>query len=302
MNYKAVNKAIVFGSKTAFPKKDKSFYRYLLLNNVAHYFTVQLDKEGGDAEKEIVKAGEILEAKFIKTLTLINRICEENQLQFILFKTYKYIQEVVDGDIDLIVKKRDFYTFLRLFRKEGFICEESEPLKATCEKKGFCKIEPRVDISFHGLHVLNEKDIWQNTQRIKINDLTVLKTTRELDILSLLLNILFGPNYCKLYLYKVLQQTDKKKLVFLVKNRSLKRDMSFLLSWLASDIIMEKRFPVFVGTTTFMKWWFIRILTNPNFNTIKKFKHLVFFFYMKYGYVLFNYLPFTHDWRVKYGS
>lgn len=301
MNYKSINNLVIFNlDEKLLPKKDKYFYKYLLFNNVAYYFAKYISKDKTIIEKEIIRAGKLLDDKFVRTMELIHIVCEEKNIKILLFKTYKYIPEIVDGDIDLIIRKRDFNKFLVALRKKGFICWESEPLKASCEKEGFCKIEPRVHISFHGFKVLNDKDIWQKTDAVIIKNMTFQRTIREIDVLILLLNILYGPNYCKLYLYKILLQTNQTNLMSLVKDKGLKNDIAFLLSWLANEDIIRKRFPVFLDTIQFVKWWFNRVLVNTHFRTTMKFKYLTFFLFSKYGYMFLNRLPFAHEWSIRY--
>lgn len=300
MNHSMVNKAILDG-KTGSLKKDETLYSYLLLNNVAYYFSSTLVARMEDWDKAVIKAGDKFNARFIKTLVLINKICRKKKILYALYKTYKPISEAVDGDIDLFVKEKDFDLFMSTFENEGFMCRQTEPLKGECVKAGFCKIEPRCDVSFHGIQVLAESEVWLNSHKEIIGGITVPVAAREIDVLGLLLNILYGPNYCKLYFYKVLKKTNKQRLKSLVKSKSIRNDVSFLLSWLAGKKLIGKRFPLFVDNFNFVSWWFRRILMSSRLSTFQKLKHLAFFFYSKYGYVLFNRLPFTHDWGMKYG-
>ena len=201
MNYKSVNAAILtFQDVPQSVSKDSKFYDYLLDNNVAYYYSVYLSKEKTDMGKKVIAAGNILNDRFLKTVVLIDKISRENNIKFMLFKTYKYIPEIVDGDIDLFIQEKDFYNFLRALEKEGFHCFENEHLKAFCAKDGYSHVEPRVDASFHDIVVLNEKKIWQKVEHVRVNDIKVLNATKEIDLFYLLLTILYGPKYLKLYL------------------------------------------------------------------------------------------------------
>jgi argonaute-like protein implicated in RNA metabolism and viral defense len=52
---------------------------------------------------------------FLKTLIELDRICKEQNIDYLLYKTHKYFDEVIGGDIDIIVKDEDFDRFLRVF-------------------------------------------------------------------------------------------------------------------------------------------------------------------------------------------
>lgn len=291
MNYKILNNAIIRSEDIPLTlSRDKKFYRYLLNNNIAYYYSRYLCKKKGKHEKNIIQAGNRFNLKYIKTLRLIITACTKQNIEFSLFKTFKPIPEAVDGDIDLFIKERDFPTFLNLLEKEGFTCREDERQKAFCNKRGFCDIEPRVNISFHGKIILGEEIIWKNTEEVFINELKLKKTTKELDLFFMLMNVLYGPNYFKLYSYLVFRNLDLKKIYALAKDETVHRDLEMLIHSFTTNDVTDTRFPLFPADIIFLKWWLERS---------KKVKHILFFIYAKYGYKFFNTLPFRHDWRIK---
>lgn len=299
MNYKAINIAILSAQDVSKSiTRDSEFYDYLLNNSVAYYYATHLSKEKTDMDKKVIAAGNILNDRFLNTVVLIDKVGRENNIKFMFFKTYKYIPEVVDGDIDLFVQEKDFHKFLNALEKEGFKCFENEPLKGFCKKDGYSIIEPRVNAEFHGLIILNENKIWEKVEYLKIGEIKVLKAFKELDIFYLLLTTIYGPKYLTLYLLILYRDCDIKKLYRLSTDKQINEDLEFLISNLITNKTENKRFPFFMGDIHFALWWCKRILPALQISIFERFKHLTFFFYSKYVYIFFNKLVFKHTWPI----
>lgn len=300
MNYKIINAAIL--SSQDVPKsviRDNNFYNYLLNNNVAYYYSKHLSKEKTIMDKKIATAGDILNSKFLKTLKLINKVSKKNNIKFLLFKTYKYFSEVVDNDIDILIKERDFYHFMKALQQEGFACFENEHLKAICLKEGFCKIEPRVNSSIRGLVFLSEKKIWERIELVNVDGIKIFKATKEIELLHLLLSILYNPNYLKLYLLLLFKNSDRRKLHKLYMDKETHADLKFLLKNLITKNVENKRFPLFIGNTSFILWWCKRILPISKLTLLSKLKLILSFFYSKYLFLFLNRLVFEHEWPLQ---
>lgn len=297
MDYKSINTAILRSQDVpeSIPRDDK-FYDYLLGNNVAYYFCKYLSKGKTAMDKRIINEGEIFNNKFLKTLKFLNKVSKEKNIKFLLFKTYKYIPEIVDGDIDIFVHKKDFYRFLKALENVGFICFENEHLKGFCKKDGYSNIEPRVNAAIHGEVLLNEKKIWEKVERVNVDGIEVLKVTKKIDLFYLLLEVLYRPSYIKLYLFLLYKDSSITKLYQLSSEKNIHQDLKFLLRVLTTGNVESKRFPLFMGDISFMIWWYKRILSHPRLTLFMKVKHLLFFFYAKYTYVFFNKLVFRHYW------
>lgn len=295
MNYKIINCAILASRDV--PKsinRNDEFYDYLLSNSVAYYYSTCLSKNKNIIEKKIITAGDSLCRKYIQTLKLINKICRKNKIKFLLFKTYKYVPEAVDNDIDLIIKEGDFYNFTQAFKKEGFRCFKEEHLKIECLKEGFCKIEPRVNLSIRGRVLLDEKRIWQRQQEVIIDGMRIMKTTKEIDLFYLLLSILYTPNYLKLY-HLLIYNIDLGKLNQISLDKEISEDLKFLLRNLTKNF-ENKRFPLFLENISFLVWWYKRIFLSSDIILFKRFSLIASFFYFKYLYIIFNKLVFKHTW------
>lgn len=300
MDYQKTNKAIL--DERTLDRPDEDVYVYLLNNNVAYFYSKNLASPKTFFDKKIIGIGHKFNECYVETLRLIDEICKKEEIEYALFKTYKYIDEAVDGDIDLFVKKDYFDRFMLLMAKSGFACTETEKQKGSCVRADFCKVEPRVKASFQGIEVVGEDEIWKNTEEVEISGMKITKTTKELDVLYLLLNILYGPNYLKLYLYKVAQSIDVNTLSGLISDNKVKEDFELILRPMLNNDNVGKRFPLFPSTLTFSYWWTKRILFDYANPLSVRIKHLLFFFYSKSMFVFSNKLPFTHNWELNYGK
>lgn len=296
MNYKLVNSAVLEGRDIPKSLKDKRFYDYLLGNSVAYYFVSKLSAKKTSMDKKIIAKGKSLNSKYFKTLKLIDKLCQLNRIRFLLFKTYKYIPEVVDNDIDILLKKKDFHLFLQILRSEGFDCIENEPLKGICKKEGFCTIEPRVDSSFHGITIMTEDQILRKVESINVYGIKLIKPLKELELAHLLLSLLYNPHYFKLYLLLIIRGASIERLRSVDLDEHLKKDLNLVIEDLITDDIENKRFPLFISNVKFISWWFRRISLNSNLSLYARLKHIIYFFYLKYSYILFNRLVFKHTW------
>ncbi len=300
MNYRAINKSVLNSQELPLTiDKDRKLYRYLLDNNIAYYYSINISKNKSKYEKEIIKAGNELNVKYFKTLKLIKKVCNEGGIEFLLFKTFKHIDEAVDGDIDLFIKEKDFSKFLHLLEKEGFTCVLEGIKKAFCSRDDYSKIEPRTTISFHGKLILDENEIWKNAKEVVVDNMKIMSTTPEIDTLFMLLNMFYGPNYIKLYTYLIFKKIKPKNLYSLIKNDATK-DLYLAVEILNSPKVLDKRLPIFPSDMVFVKWWLKKILPNTHISLFIKAKHLLFFYYAKYGYIIFNTIPFRHNWNTIY--
>lgn len=277
--------------------KNDNFYEYLLNNNVVYFYSKKISKRKNKTEEKLIKIGEKFNRRFIKTLLIIDQVCKKAGIGFLLFKTYKYIPEVMDGDIDLIIRKDNLKKFVDAISLEGFVCNSDGQFKWSCFKDGCSKIEPRSDISFHGKILLDESVIWKNIEKKKVGGTVVEKTTRELDVFVLLFNILYGPNYLKLYTYLVYMSTDFAKVSTITNDKGMMEDLRFLKKGFLDKIGQKTKFPVFLGNIDYLVWWAKRILFTREISFCQKLKHPVFFLYIKYKYLLFGKLHFRHKWE-----
>lgn len=296
-NLKTINNAVINGKRAEIPPGGLSeTYKYLLKNNVAYYYST-LSGNKNSKDKAIIASANVLNRRFEKTIKILTATSTKENIPFLLFKTYKYIPEAVDGDIDLFVKEKDFHGFLEALSREGFTCFENEPLKAICTKDGHCVIEPRVYSSFHSIKIVEQEEIWREPESVMLAGRRVGKVRKEIDLLHLLLNLLYGPNYLRLYLYKVTEAGSFRKMMEVKTAFDVREDLNLIHKTFFSEKALSKKFPQFMGSSAFLKWWWKRFV--PKSTSLKeKIKHPIFYFYMKYSYFFFNKLVFNHNWEV----
>lgn len=297
MNYYAINTAIL--NAQDIPKsviRDRDFYEYLLDNGVAYYYCRYLSKEKNVLDEHIIAAANTLRTTFLNTLRSIYVVTKKNRLEFLLFKSYKYYDEIIDNDIDIFVRETDFEKFIDLLTKEGFFCRRDEKLKVHCTKYGFCKIEPRVRGSLRGRILISEKTIWQNKELVNIDGMKIFRTPKEIDLYYQLLNVLYNPNYLKLYTQLLYLNINRQRLYSLTSDERLIEDLKFIEKNLIESE-NNKSFPKFVDPMKFIIWWYQRILTTSDISLNKKFTLMVNFFLIRYSYAFFHTLAFKRQWQ-----
>jgi len=296
LKYNEINKSIIY-NKDYIEIKDTKLYKYLLDNNVAYYYSKFVSKLTNKYEERIIKSGNNFNRRYVMSIRLLKDISIKTKLPFLLFKTHRYLSEVVDGDIDILVESHNFEKWIDLLRAEGFKCDEEGLRKASCLKKGYCKIEPRVSVAFHNFTIISERKVWKKTEPVTISGVKITKADTNIDICSLLLNTLYGPNYIRLYTFIISKKIDLKKTEKLLTT-AVYKDLLLIINEINKPGNLNKRFPFFYKDRFFFSWWVKRILLNNDFKFRHKIKHLVFFYYIKYRFILTNNLYFSHDWKV----
>jgi hypothetical protein len=143
--------------------------------------------------------------------------------------------------------------------------------------------------------VIESKTVWSNTDYIQVKNRKIGKTLFEIDLVAQLLNVLYGPNYLKLYLYKISQRANFDVVENLVNN-SVKEDIRLVKRELLQKKNLEKRFPIFLSNYSYMNWWREKILLSTKVKLLDKIRHIVFFYYIKYKYTFFSKTHFKHEW------
>jgi hypothetical protein len=273
--YQEINSAIIDWRDISDKiEKDSLFYNYLLNNRVASYYCKSLSKRSNDIEKSIVKAWDERNELFYKTIAELDRVCKENSIDYLLYKTHKYFDEVIWGDVDIIVKENDFDLFLKIFQKEWWDCEEDEKRKWKCEKEGYIVIEPHVNISWNWNTFFESKFLWEWSKVISINGSEYQKTNEIFESLSIYLKIIYEPEYLDLYDYLVLL---KNKVAIVKFQTILKWHNQKLVNTLdekINSIENSNFFPYFFSSVFIFKcnlinfkkvWYFNRRMFIHNF-------------------------------------
>lgn len=275
---KAVDKSI---------KKDRKFYNYLLKNRVAYFYAKFLSDEGNDFEKQIIDYWERRNNLFYKTLEYLNSFCENHNISYVLYKTYKHFWEIIGGDIDIIIKEEDFSFFMKELRKKWWYCIEDEPWKWKCIKKWFITIEPHINISWNGNTFLSPHILFENTEEKYINNKKYNLVNIKYEILSIYLKILYEPEYLDLYDYKILKEFWKNyDFNNIVDSHNINH-----ITWLNKKILSIKTnhvFPYFFSSIKIFNVNLINLYYTGFFNK----RMFIHNFYWKYRYI--------YNWKLPY--
>lgn len=290
MNYEEINTAILSGRdiNDDLVTKDERFYQYLFNNKVAYFYAKHLSRHPNDKERWIVARGDELNAAYVKTLKKIVDVCGEHKIDFMVFKTHKFIPGVVDGDIDLIVSKNDFERFLILFRHHGFDCHEDEPGKGKCVKGGYLIIEPHVAVSWRG-NSYSDEGVWDDALEVEENGLRLLTMNPHKESIVRLQQSLYEPGY--LTLYDICHLRSYVPAI----PEGFPASVASLYGKVATGVVVAAA-PIFLDNLGFLRDWFIELGRQRNFKTY--FLHIIFFFYWKLRYRVAKKLPFSHEWSI----
>lgn len=263
--------------------KDNNFYNYLLNNRVASYYCKNLSKIPNETEKSIITAWNTRNQIFYKTLSELDKICKDHNIDYLLYKTHKYFDEVIGGDIDIIIKDKDFDRFLEVFSSLWWDCVEDEKRKWKCEKNGFIVIEPHENISWNWLTFINKNELWNNLEIVDINWASYKKTSLEIEKLSIYFKILYWPEYLDLYDAKILNLESENLIkidvnwIDTLKNRFLKIEK-----------FSSSAFPIFPNSIEVFIYNLIFLLKYKQFNKMM----FIHNFYWKNRYKINWKLPF----------
>ncbi|HJQ08777.1 MAG TPA: nucleotidyltransferase family protein [Candidatus Saccharimonadales bacterium] len=302
LDYAAVNKAILDGRDIdeRVVSKNDDFYTYLLNNKVAYYYASVLSTRPTPAEARILEKGKYFQARYEKTMQLIQKVCSDNNIPYLLYKTHKYIPGMMDGDIDLLVSKEHFDRFLQYFTQLGFKTAEDEPGKGKCEHPDYCLIEPHTNVSWQGGEYLKDNLLWANPRQVSVGGQRYHTVSYEVEMLAVLSMILFSPEYLDLYSLKTMHYFDEQRMdkkTMLANSVHPKLTEEILIFYEKLVVPYSKKMPLFLPNTTFTRLWTKHFLSQKNIKLYLL--HLLFFFYWKYRYRLIDKLPFTHhhDWQ-----
>jgi hypothetical protein len=285
MNYKIINESIIkWVDVPSNIIKDNDFYNYLLDNRVAYYYCSQISTSKNSVEEKIIKAWDNRNAIFYKSLEKLDELCKKNNIEFLLYKTYKYYWEVIWWDIDIIVKKEDFYKILEVFDKEWWYTEEDEPWKWKCEKEWYITIEPHVTISWNWNNIISKDELWKNPTLVEVNGKTYKDVGLDKELLSIYMKVLYEPSYLDLYDFLLIHNQNIwfeqiKKYITNSEERYMKKINNFNIYW---------KFPLFLNSIDILSINLLNYFNRKFFNK-RMFIHNI---YWKNRYKINSKLPY----------
>jgi hypothetical protein len=298
MNYAHINDSILKGRDIdpLLVRKDHAFYTYLLNNKVAYYYAQELAGEKSETDQKILARGQAFNEQYFRACEAMAHICGQAGIEYLIFKTHRYIAGAVDGDIDVLVRDADFDRFLEVFRGEGFACVEDEPRKGKCEKDGYATIEPHVNISWRGNLFLEGEKAWGNTQKITYQNGTAITTASpDVELLAAAGELFFSPEYIDLFRLKS-AEVLRAHAAYTGKAPD-EPSQQLLDAYLAildhlSTRTLEHKLPHFLPLPTLDRY------IKPAVSTRERLEILFKNFAWKERYAVIDKLPFTHDWKI----
>jgi len=268
-------------------------YKYLIHNHLAYTYAIKV-KKPNLVEQSIILRGKYYQDMFYKTLTLILKAAAKTKTHPVLIKTLKWLGEVVDGDIDVIIAANEFNVFVEALSKVGFRVTFETKTKAVCKRLGFCKIEPRVSVDYAGQTLLNFEQADKNTKTIRHNGLKFRTTNPQVDNLMICLNIIYGPRYLRLYDYLQIVKYGIFDSPFIPQ--TFYDDIRHFPQLFESDHSITQKYPVFIPTTLYVLWWIRKILFLPTLSVWEKIKKLLYLIYLRCVYIITDRLIYEHEW------
>lgn len=288
--YFKLNKSIL--RKRISPKNiSRSDYIYLLRNGVGQQLLEKLSSTLSDKIRGIDK---LKSEKYIKTIELIARLCKEEKIDFIVFKTHKYYGEIPTGDLDLIVKKKDIKKIVSKLKKNGFLVINESEFKYECTKEGYSKIEPRYEVEFHSIKPFDTSKVWKNSITKYYKNIKFKVTDIHFETAYNIMVAFYGPRYINLYQAKLYQKASTEGMASYLKSTRDIEDLRKIKDDLLKEGNFNNKFPIFLSDILYLKLWVERVLLSNQFAIFDKAKHIIFFFYIKYKYLFFDRLEFDH--------
>jgi hypothetical protein len=297
MNYWKINNAILaWKDIDESVVKDKAFYNYLLNNRVAYYYCSQLSNKTNKVETKILEAWAERNEIFYKTMETLELICDKYDIEYLLYKTYKYYNEIIWGDIDIIVHENDFHEFLSVFSREWRKCEEDEVGKWKCEKEWYITIEPHVNISWNNI-VIPSNNLRVDTTSITIWTSSFNTLNNSFELLSICLKVVVSPEYVDLYdlliVDMIYNRYDQKIDFNHLENKKINEMVKHIFYYRIHPLTINSphffsKFPYFLSTFDILKFNFKIYL---ELWVINKYM-FIHNFYRKRRYAFFNKLPY----------
>ncbi len=267
MNYKTINYAIINDIEVPYNfVKDKNFYNYLLNNRIAYHYCKNISKKPNEIEKRILIAGGKRNAVFLRTLKELDQICRVHDIPYLLYKTYKYFDEIIGWDIDIIIKQKDFSRFLEIFRQKWWSAFEDEPWKWKCQKNGCMVIEPHINISWNWNSFFDAKELWVDIKSVVLWWDSYYMTHEKFEVLSIYFKMVYWPEYVDLYDYKVLKLFQKWNYYFDNMIEWYNKKLLRALFWKINSIDKKYKFPYFFCSLFILKWNIIHFIKTKYFN------------------------------------
>jgi hypothetical protein len=181
------------------PKKSgltdwKGCLKVAFENEVPHFFAIKLlnekefDLEAAVYLQRLKEEWERWFYSFKRTVTFLDAALEKQGLPYLLIKTYRCYPWLTH-DVDILVM--DFKSALKKLKDYGLYVHFTEKNQAMCVRRDLIPIGLHGKISWSGVTCLEEKFLWDNFRRVRIEEIEINIPSVEGDIATYLAHIIF---------------------------------------------------------------------------------------------------------------
>lgn len=296
MNYTKINACAQTGIRPD-GVSDRFWHRYLLFNNMLYAWSLKQKRPyHGDIDKILQRAA-YKNKNFNQVIRLLSKACRLYRVRFALYKTYRRFPDVYDGDIDILVKQNEMKSLFKAMKSIGYVRHADGVGRWKFFCNGFPKVEARSSVVYYGRVFMDESLLWSHMETIRIAGTLVVVTDAVTDVLSYLLNTLYGPKYLRLSEYLLFQSVRKEQLIARSINTEFSRDIKLLLRIFSLSRIGDSRFPFYNDAVTYTRWWFTTLALS-GISFAEKCKKYCFYWFIRLSGAITGQPYFHHEWIV----
>jgi hypothetical protein len=158
-------------------------------NGLRYHLCSGLSREGirsQQVEKILDKERYRLE-KYLNTLDLLNNISGNDQIDYILIKSYNRIPHI-PRDIDIFIRTRQRDRLFDIFRRNNMRCVQGGPAETSFESEKYLRIDLYTDIIYMSIPFLEGDYLWGSQKDIDIFGRSVKGLSQDADLLLILVH------------------------------------------------------------------------------------------------------------------
>jgi hypothetical protein len=195
----------------------KNNVEFLLCKNLLNYYEKILPKKFKKKIRKVLNICEEQKGKVFKTLEIISERFKEENIEFIVFKTFPSF-DYIPTDIDILVKENDFEKAKKILK--GVFSTEISHIghKAkTFKKREFIPVDLHYEISWMGTKVINERGIWDHCRKVKINRMEFYLPSLQDELSIIIKHSVFQHHYTTLgefyWIISLLRKANRSDLI-----------------------------------------------------------------------------------------
>ena len=188
----------------------------------------------------------IKQKKLLNTITEVNRIFNNNNIEFFYIKLYKH-HDYIPRDIDLMIFDKDLKKALILLEENGYEIKSHESgVENQCIKEGRVNLDIYQGFYYLGGKYFDNDFIWKNKRKVSFSGLDIPVPCKEADLLMLYIHALLGHRNLSLidFLYAKELLNDSEINFEDVQNQ-LKKYQWLKAFYSLSNLVEEKKKQIF---------------------------------------------------------